>query len=336
MEGKKTILLINKSTSLNEIFRKALEEEGFIVTNFFEYQPPVFRKNIVQRGINIFYRTVLKDTTYLKNAEIKKAENFLISRSKSIGKNFDYALFFRADLFPEKMIQNIKNSSKKMITYQYDGMDVCLNLLNYTKYFDRIFAFDRYDVEQYQSFGLLPLTNCWFPDSDKNRDAKRDFFYVGVGLTERKKGIEKLAEYCMQNDLTMKAVLTIPDYIEEYNDGFVSFLHKGLSYEENMMNVKESNVLIDFKLPYHEGLSFRFFEAMNYEKKLITNNFSVKHYDFYHPNNIFICDYDSLFGLDEFLSLPYVSLDENIKKKYSFGNWIKYVCDLGDYQKIDV
>ena len=75
-------------------------------------------------------------------------------------------------------------------------------------------------------------------------------------------------------------------------------------------------------------------EALGYKKKLITTNETVKFYDFYHPNNIFIYNGENHDELTEFLKLPYFPIDENIRKKYSFANWIRYILDIPPYQKI--
>ncbi|MBP7173864.1 MAG: hypothetical protein KBA33_07325 [Cloacibacterium sp.] len=119
MKNRKTILLINKS-GLNTVFKKALQEQGFEVVSFFDEPIPAFKKNIFQKYANIFYRIVLKDKTYLQKQEkeyfekeLVRKSNILINQSK-----FDYALFFRADLYPEKMISTIRNISEKMISYQ--------------------------------------------------------------------------------------------------------------------------------------------------------------------------------------------------------------------------
>ena len=63
------------------------------------------------------------------------------------------------------------------------------------------------------------------------------------------------------------------------------------------------------------------FESIFYDKKLITNNKSLKDYDFYHPNNIFILDnnYDKI---KEFLAKPFIKIDNEIKEKYDYKNWI--------------
>lgn len=272
MKNRKTILLINKS-GLNTVFKKALQEQGFEVVSFFDEPIPAFKKNIFQKYANIFYRIVLKDKTYLQKQEkeyfekeLVRKSNILINQSK-----FDYALFFRADLYPEKMISTIRNISEKMISYQYDGMEVCQKILNYTSFFDRIFVFDPVDFYKYQSKNFLPLTNCWFPDENPQSKIEQDFFYVGVGTDDRKLKITRFQEFVKSRNYDLKAILTIPEFrAEEKNEG-VEFRHKGLSYQENMELVRSSKAVLDFKLDYHNGLSFRFFEAMNYEKKSIAS-----------------------------------------------------------------
>lgn len=90
------------------------------------------------------------------------------------------------------------------------------------------------------------------------------------------------------------------------------------------------------KLSYHSGLSFRFFEGLYHEKKVITDNIFVKNYDFYHPDNIFITDYKKFDGLKEFLEKPYFPVDQKIVSKYGFDNWIRYVLNLPNYEPINL
>lgn len=94
--------------------------------------------------------------------------------------------------------------------------------------------------------------------------------------------------------------------------------------------------LVDFINGKHCGLSFRTFEAMGYDKKLITTNAEIIKYDFYNPNNIFVLNNDNLAKLNEFLEKPYEPLPVEIKQKYSFTNWIRYVFDEKPYQEINL
>ena len=92
-------------------------------------------------------------------------------------------------------------------------------------------------------------------------------------------------------------------------------------------------MLLDIKACEHNDLSFRIFEAMRYGKKLITDNATVKRYDFYRPENIFVVENGSFEGLSQFLNTPYVPLPLDLVRKYSFTNWLMYALDIPPYQK---
>ncbi|TCP95020.1 hypothetical protein EDC44_11279 [Cricetibacter osteomyelitidis] len=100
---------------------------------------------------------------------------------------------------------------------------------------------------------------------------------------------------------------------------------KALSFEENLQKVKNCKVVADFVNSAHSGLSFRIFDALCFNKKLITTNKTIQNYDFYHPNNIFIWENNNTDELIEFLAKPYVPIDETIKQYYSFTAWIKRI-----------
>jgi len=75
-------------------------------------------------------------------------------------------------------------------------------------------------------------------------------------------------------------------------------------------------------------LSFRIFEAMAMEKKVITNNQSIKDYDFYDPQNI-LCLEEDLSNLDlSFFDTPYKKLSSTIYNKYTLNNWLNTIFNL--------
>ena len=62
----------------------------------------------------------------------------------------------------------------------------------------------------------------------------------------------------------------------------------------------------------------------------------MKNYDFYHPDNIFITDFENFNGLKEFLEKPYHKIDRKIVEKYGIKNWLNYALDYGDYEAINL
>ena len=73
----------------------------------------------------------------------------------------------------------------------------------------------------------------------------------------------------------------------ESNDSIEYFINP-IDYKNKLLEAKKAFCLIDLKLESHNGLSFRFYESLYFQKKLITNNKDVVNYDFYNSNNILI------------------------------------------------
>ena len=74
------------------------------------------------------------------------------------------------------------------------------------------------------------------------------------------------------------------------------------------------------------GLSFRFFEAMPLQKRIITNNLNVKNYSFYNTNNILIIDDDKI--PDSFFENKFEKLSTKIYNNYTISSWVKRIFDL--------
>lgn len=330
------ILIVNAHLGLNVKFVENCKKLGFETTNFYEESLPEIQKTIFHKFRNIFERTIKKNNHYYTEIKKNRTNKYVDKTIENLkGKSFDYSIVFRADLYERHQLEQLRKISKTFIAYQYDGLEVSGKIHDYKDLFDKIYVFDSEDLQSDSSF--LPLTNCWFSDEKvTNEKDVFDVYYVGVGVPERLEKIKKIQDYCSQNDLQLNAILTIQDYFPEENSNGVSLVHKHLDYGENIELVKKSKSLIDFKLSYHEGLSFRFFEALYYKKKMITNNASVQKYDFYHPNNIFVTDFNDLSGLKDFLEKPIEHIDEEIINKYGIKNWFHYVLQIEPYEKIQL
>ncbi len=94
--------------------------------------------------------------------------------------------------------------------------------------------------------------------------------------------------------------------------------------------MKEAEILIDLVRQNQTGLSFRIFEAMALHKKIITNNTTIKDYDFYNENNILVIDNENITIPETFLNSEYQPLSEELYQKYTLDNFTKTV-----FQKIN-
>ena len=329
----KKIILINES-GLNEVFTEAFIKEGYEVFSILR-DPFVYKKNLWTKLMNIYYRVVLKNTNFHGENYYKQINKEIYRRLQKLKTQTDYALIFRADYYSKKNIELLQKKSKVLISYQYDGWELGKGIIKHKDYLDRVFFFEKEDMIKYGE-KAFPLTNCYFPEFNQNNSTiDFDVYYLGTGTKTRLDNIVNLHNF-LQDKCIFKSIIKIPHYQMERNDNGMILTHKGLSYFENLDLLMKSKCLVDIKFEYHNGLSFRFFEALFYNKKIITNNESVKSYDFYNPDNIYITDFKNFEGLEQFLNKPYKEINKKIVDKYSFKNWSRYVLDLPDYQEIDL
>ena len=97
-------------------------------------------------------------------------------------------------------------------------------------------------------------------------------------------------------------------------------LKSELGYDEVFRLIMESDIIIDYYTDPNAGLSLRPMEAMFLEKKLITNNITIRNYDFYSDSNIFICQ-NSFDGIQSFISKEYQTVKKEIKDQYLLSSW---------------
>lgn len=327
---KKKLILLNE-IGLNEVFTRAFINEGYEVISILK-EPFVYKKSLRTKLMNIYSRLVRKDNNFYGKDRYKQLNKEVYKRLKKIKGRVDYTIIFRADYYSGKIVNLLRDKSDMMVTYQYDGWELGKGILRYKTYFDRVFFFEKDDLSKFGD-EALPLTNCYFPDNNKSLSIDSDIYYIGTGTRPRIESIRNLYNR-IGKKYKMKGIITIPEYQKEEQLGGLKLAHKGLSYKDNIALLKNSRCVVDIKFDYHNGLSFRFFEAMYYRKKIITNNESVKKYDFYHPANIFITDFENLDGIEEFLEKPYSDIEQKIVEKYGFANWCRYVLDRPPYQKI--
>ncbi|MDQ8004539.1 MAG: hypothetical protein REI64_07035 [Pedobacter sp.] len=331
-KGKTILIAVPDYIGLPNRFRKNLEALGFVVFNISsDVNLKIGLKNTL---IHLYKKIVLGIKTYKR--ERKQLLDFFGQLEKLKQQNinqFDFALFIRPDNFSDKLIETVRGHSSKLVAYQWDGMNVYPEAHKKIKFFERFFVFDFNDLKNEK---LLPLTNFYFDDINP-KENKNDAYFIGNYKADR---IELLLNISRKlKDLGLKTSINLYVYSEDQANQVreepINILSNELTFSENVQNVSQSKIIIDFANNVHSGLSMRPFEALGYKKKLITNNALIKEYDFYRPENIFVIENGNLDGLEKFISTPYKDLPEEIYEKYSFTNWIKYVMDVKPHLPIN-
>lgn len=319
-EGKKILLGVPNHFGLPERFKENLLHLGFDVTLL----PNQVDTNIGLRNtlIHAYRKFVLKDRTFKAKKKVEKSEEFYQNFLHKISPRFDYSLIIRPDLFSEKVIRESNQKTDLSVAYQWDGIERFPLVKNYFHLFDRFLIFDVRDLSKYPH--CIPTTNFYFDDIMAVDNPKnKSVFFVGTYMADRIDQLNRLAKFFDEKNYESNLFLQIKPSNSRYIYPTIHRLKQGLDFKENLILLQNSNIVLDFKNEIHYGLSFRTFEALGFEKKLITNNTLVKDFDFYNPSNIFVLESDTLDGLDDFLQKPYLRIDEEIRKKYSFTSWIQ-------------
>ena len=325
VSDKKIILIMPPDFGVYHVIEQNLRHMGFeqvtVISPLFRYKTKDRILNFIQKSLlgNKEYKKQLIDTYY--SAEVTQA------LSRFAPKSIDYAIVIRSDKLDLKTIEKIHNTAHKVVAYQWDGLARFPKVFKVINQFERFFVFDLEDYHRYryQYPNLLPCTNFYFDMPEESVSVnENEVLYVGVYIKDRIQSLIRVVNALSQYNLTLNINLFYGRKTPPFFHPHIIFFSKGLNYAQYLTLTKKAAVLLDIKTVDHNGLSFRIFEAIKYQKKLITDNKSIKLYDFYHPNNFYVVENDLFEGLSDFLESDFIPLSEDIKQKYSFSNWVEY------------
>lgn len=329
VSDKKIILIMPPDFGVYQVIEQNLRYMGFEQVTVIS---PLFRYKTKDRILNFIQKTFLGNKDYKKQliddyytAEVSQ------TLSSFAPKSIDYAIVIRPDKLDLKTIEKIHNTAHKVVAYQWDGLARFPKVFKVITHFQRFFVFDLEDYHLYKDryANLLPCTNFYFdiPEEEATVNSK-EVLYVGAYMKDRIQSLIRVVDALSQYDLTLNINLFYGRKTPPFFHPHITFFSKGLNYAQYLTLTKKATVLLDIKTVDHNGLSFRIFEAIKYQKKLITDNKSIKLYDFYHPNNFYVVENDLFEGLSDFLESDFVPLSEDIRQKYSFSNWVKNILEI--------
>ncbi|WP_394673986.1 hypothetical protein [uncultured Chryseobacterium sp.] len=283
-----------------------------------------------ERVINAISKTFLK-----RNLKKEKRKQYVLDSLEKLGHQ-DQTLVLNPDTFDLPTLKKIRESTDVMTTYLYDNLDRVPVECEKLNLFNTIFSFDDSDIEKY---GFMKLTNyIYLPFTPKEvQNPEMDLFYITSYDNRRVALIKRLAKKLMEMGMKfqimiigkkswkhqLKNVLVkIPENV------FLVFSLKKISHEQLPQYYMNAKILLDLMREGQYGLSFRVFEAMALEKKIITDNESIKNYDFYNPNNILVLNEDISNINASFFETPYEKVPEDIYNAYTLDHWVTKVFKL--------
>lgn len=271
---------------------------------------PFSYKNGFSRTINFFFKLFMGYGLKEKNKT-----NF-IKEAISGKDQFDQILVIRPDKLQKEALICLRENSIEMSCYLFDGIENFKAQKDLMHFFDTIYSYDRNDVERYK---FKFLTNFIFDDEIENSELIQKVFNIS-SFDKRFFFLEKLADYLKKNEISFRFIVKKNKKDKHYCN--IEIIDKYLGLQEVKKIIAQSKVLIDIQKKNQCGLSFRVFESLGYNKKLITNNPDIINYDFYNKNNIYVISENDLTVPKEFFETEYSKVDSEILDKYKLDNWI--------------
>ena len=306
----------------NKHIANQLLEDGhtvtYISTTDFSYQ----YKSIFHKFQNAFTKTFLK-----KNIKKKALNQYVLNFFRQHNMQ-DCTLVIDPAHFNFEILKHVRQCSDQMIAYNYDSTTILKIPKELLSFFDYIYSFDKKDCETY---GFRFITNFnYFSKHKPLPQYKLKAFSIQSLSQDRIHTLSKIANELVKLRYSDFLFIIYGKKIEGACKQ-IEFRSSRTDFHDVQSLFENSEIIVDLVRDHQLGLSFRFFEAMAYQKKVITTNKDVATYDFYHPNNILIVDRDRPVISAEFLENQYQPIDEAIYEKYTLQNWIQTVI----YQNIN-
>ena len=258
-----------------------------------------------------------------KNVKKIKAEEYVLNILDS-NQKFDYILTINPERISKQTHRVIKKHTKQYIAYLYDSLERhnAKSLLH--DIFDKIYSFDKNDVKEY-NLNFLP-NYIHLSKIIEQRKTKNTVFSIS-SIDERLETYNKIAQQLTDLHISFK-FLFFDKKLKATLHPKAIFTTKKLNQNEIMSEILTSEVILDVVRNNQIGLSFRIFDALALEKKIITTNIDIKNYDFYNPKNILILDKNNIVIDPLFFETEYEKIPNTIFESYTLRNWIKTIFPL--------
>lgn len=325
LKGKRILFFSAQFFGYQYEITKAMQRQGAIV-DYFDERPANnvivkalirINRNLLSYYIDYYYRKIIQQTQKY---------------------TYDYIFITKGESISEKILAQIKkvHFKAKVIVYHWDSIANNKNALCLLPFVDRVYSFDKTDCIQY-NLCFLPL----FYIDDYTRvctspsNIKYEMLFVGTMHSDRYIIVEKIKRliegptyvwlFFPSIFLYYKAFLQ-NQYFRKIPKEYFHF--KSITKNEIISLFKKTKIILDIQHPKQTGLTMRCIEVLGARKKMITTNESIKDYDFYHPNNIYVIDRNNPVIDNDFLLSDYMVLPQDIYDKYSITGWLSQIfCD---------
>lgn len=223
---------------------------------------------------------------------------YKLGKYKKLAPNKEYVFVFVAGAaltippdFFKKRNSNVKNVLLLMDSFHASSPTaVGLRPVAKDKIWDAVYTFDEFDAKE---FGWKNINKCYFstarlPDKSLGEDKNiiSDAFFVGGLKGDREKMILGLFEEGEKRGLKFDFVLSCMNKNQFKNRIYkdkITYIKKWIPYSKVLKRTMHTNCIVEILQKNQQAQSIRYFEALYFNKKLLTNNPHIMELPYYNP-----------------------------------------------------
>jgi hypothetical protein len=184
-------------------------------------------------------------------------------------------------------------ASARFVLYYWDSLKTH-DYRAFTRYFDKVFTFDRLDSSQVPGLEYLPL---FFSDRFRRlrqgQELVHDMSFVGVAVTTRRYDeLVKLRAWAKASGVSLFDYIVVSPLLfarRLLRGQLLRGVHFRSLGEEGLLRVYgSSHSVLDLPNNVQSGYTMRTFESLGAHRKLITANRNIMDEDFYTPESVFV------------------------------------------------
>lgn len=158
------------------------------------------------------------------------------------------------------------------------------NLLFEENIFDLTYTIEKKDANE---FGMILTRTPYSMQSDfANIEIKNDLYFCGASKN-RGNILSNIARECIENDVDCKMDIVCyenRDLLEKYSN-IINIKNPGdyMNYSQLLQKSLAANCILEIVQSGQEAMTLRPYEAVVYNRKLLTNNVKIKDFPYYNP-----------------------------------------------------
>ncbi|WP_192456309.1 hypothetical protein [Musicola keenii] len=245
--------------------------------------------------------------------------NFFIGREP-----FDAIIMTEPKLFNEQHLNILRQHGKKLVATLWDSLSKAPDNALHINIFDHVLSYDSQDCARFHFTKINNYIDPSWKSTTPYQACEYDVFSIMSFTSERYKQAVQFLDKNPELKSNIIFYIDKPGKRKYIKDARIKASEQLFLGAELAHEIDNARAILDIVQGQQAGLSFRAYESMAYQRKLITTNLHTADYDFYNPHNVCMLNQDGSVPSD-FIHTPYRPVAENIYHQYTLSAWVENV-----------